>query len=197
MVSVNASGTGTANGNGDESAALSGYGIVIGGPVGQKISTSLNLTLSGALGNGSFANVQIVQTAPGGSVTDSGGLTNDGGISGNGILQGVTNSTANFTTSTLFVSAGDTVLVSLGLTLGAGCFKQGLSGSSVSCTSTADYLNTFGFSQTGPVFNLPAGWTANSADGSIVNNMYVAPEPSTLALVMLSLLGLAAARRSA
>jgi hypothetical protein len=27
------------------------------------------------------------------------------------------------------------------------------------------------------VFNLPAGWTANSLDGSIVNNMFVAPPP--------------------
>jgi len=71
-------------------------------------------------------------------------------------------------------------------------------GSLASCAASVDYeSNTpFGlsFSQRGPVFNLPAGWTANSLDGSIVNNMLV-PEPSTWVLIAIPLMGLAVTRR--
>jgi hypothetical protein len=53
----------------------------------------------------------------------------------------------------------------------------------------ADFLHTAGFSLTGPAFNLPAGYTANSNDGLIVDNQFVgseapaAPEPASWALL--------------
>ena len=66
------------------------------------------------------------------------------------------------------------------------------------CGTSTNYLSTLGLRTTGPVFNLPAGWTANAPDGSIVNNLFVAvPESSTWALVALSVLGIVAARRLA
>jgi hypothetical protein len=49
----------------------------------------------------------------------------------------------------------------------------------------SDFTHTLSFSQGGPLFNLPAGWTANSTDGAIVNNQFV-PEPAFLSLFALA-----------
>lgn len=64
--------------------------------------------------------------------------------------------------------------------------------------ASADFLHTLGFVPGMPVFNLPDGYTANSADGRIVNNLFVPtaiPEPHACAAVGLLLLGLVAHRR--
>ncbi|MBI3838904.1 MAG: PEP-CTERM sorting domain-containing protein [Planctomycetia bacterium] len=55
------------------------------------------------------------------------------------------------------------------------------------------FSHTFGFPTSGPVFNLPDGFTANSPEGQIANNNFV-PEPSTLALAAIGL-GLVACYR--
>jgi hypothetical protein len=47
----------------------------------------------------------------------------------------------------------------------------------------SDYSHTLTFPASGPVFNLPAGYTANSPDAHIVNNMFV-PEPGSLVLLV-------------
>jgi hypothetical protein len=49
-----------------------------------------------------------------------------------------------------------------------------------------DFGHTLSFAPSGPVFNLPPGWTANSVSGNIVDNRFVGfsavPEPSALIL---------------
>jgi hypothetical protein len=90
------------------------------------------------------------------------------------------------------VDAGDVVTVGLSLGSQSSCSTFLFSRASF-CSAIFD-VDAFSFTTTGPVFNLPAGWTANSADGRIVNNVLV-PEPSTGLLVLTGLLGLAARRK--
>lgn len=44
--------------------------------------------------------------------------------------------------------------------------------------TVVDYLDTFTLASGGPVFNLPAGFTANAPDLGIVDNAYQVPEPA-------------------
>jgi hypothetical protein len=57
-----------------------------------------------------------------------------------------------------------------------------------------DFMHTVTFPSSGPVFNLPTGWSVNSQSGSIVNNQFVGlnavPEPSSVALFGCGALGL-------
>jgi hypothetical protein len=57
-------------------------------------------------------------------------------------------------------------------------------------TGFASFGDTFGFPTSGPVANLPDGYTLNSLDGHIVNNRFVVPEavpePSSLVLVLVA-----------
>lgn len=75
--------------------------------------------------------------------------------------------------------------------LGVGLSLQGVTNADVS----ADFLNTLKFTRSGPVFDLPAGWTAQSVDLSIIDNRFCppgacvppVPEPSTLWLCLAGL----------
>jgi hypothetical protein len=89
-----------------------------------------------------------------------------------------------------------TLSVPIGCPLCEGVSKPGASGG-----TTMNAADTFYFPGDGPVFNLPAGYTANSASGLIVDNRWVSgaaavvPEPGTLSLLGLGLLGAGAMRR--
>ena len=69
---------------------------------------------------------------------------------------------------------------------------------SLGTSGTTDFGDPLSFAPSGPVFDLPAGWTANSISGNIVDNRFVGaavPEPGALTLLAsgaLSMLGLAA-----
>jgi hypothetical protein len=64
--------------------------------------------------------------------------------------------------------------------------------SPLEASAVADFRNTVSFPTDGPVFDLPAGYTANSVDGSIVDNRWVpvpaAPAGAQLTAAFLSLL---------
>lgn len=51
--------------------------------------------------------------------------------------------------------------------------------------ANTNFLNTVTFAPNGPVFNLPAGYTINSVDAGIVDNLYVIPEASSLVFTSL------------
>jgi hypothetical protein len=193
-------------------AELSGFEVVISGPTGGTTTTSLNLSVSGDIdlfgGVGGDINhgALTVTTILAGSLGTASGqgffiadiCCGGGGAptityASGGILQNLFNS-GDFATPTLSVVSGETVFLSLSLEAQSGC-RDSFGGP---CGNSTNYLNTLGLRATGPVFNLPAGWTANSPDGSIVNNQLVAvPEASTRALLAVTVLGTLLGRRRA
>ena len=59
--------------------------------------------------------------------------------------------------------------------------------------NAADFTHTFGFPASGPVFNLPDGFTVNSQEANIVDNQWLGvPEPSSLMLAACGFLGMVA-----
>jgi len=95
--------------------------------------------------------------------------------------------------------------VSMNLFVGASA-GAGWINCSVDCTAAqADIefgaLNTFGLPTSGPVFNLPEGFTVNSVDGQIVDNHFVGttmaatPEPAAIPILGGAIIGMFAARK--
>lgn len=57
-----------------------------------------------------------------------------------------------------------------------------------------DFSHTVTFATSGPVFNIPEGYSANSAEAGITNNTFV-PEPSTAALLVIGCVAALVVRR--
>jgi hypothetical protein len=186
-------------------ASFSGYDVVLSGPSGQSTLTSLNLAFHGiawippdvrnGLGTASL-NVGTSLTGANGSVTDGGAIigTQSTPPRGSGLLSGWESFSGipfPVGTSSLMVEAGDIVTIGLSVSGRATCSTV-IQPSSAFCPAASDVFS-FSFSRSGPVFDLPAGWTANSVDGTIVNNVFI-PEPSTALLVSAGLVGLAVCR---
>lgn len=55
-----------------------------------------------------------------------------------------------------------------------------------SLDANTNFFNTLTFAPIGPVFNLPSGYTINSAQAGIIDNTYVVPEPTSLLLTSLA-----------
>ena len=93
-------------------------------------------------------------------------------------------------TPSIMTFAGDPALqIWLGLETGAFALV-GFGAGSGRTHGFASFGDTFGFPTSGPVANLPEGYTLNSLDGHIVNNRLVVaeqvPEPSSLVLVLVA-----------
>jgi hypothetical protein len=95
------------------------------------------------------------------------------------------------TPATIFVDPSQPIEVLFRLTAGVG--HSAYNDSVISLDVLA--LDTLSFALSGPVLNLPPGFTANSEFGMIVDNVYVIPEPTTLTLATLGLLGMSYRRR--
>jgi hypothetical protein len=75
-------------------------------------------------------------------------------------------------------------------TLGISIFVGGQQSSSLGFGRlAADFEHTLRFANDRPVFDLPAGFTANSAALGIVDNQFVVPEPATALLIGLTVIG--------
>jgi hypothetical protein len=107
-----------------------------------------------------------------------------------GLLAGYDPAQVNLLSVTLpLVSGGPNTL---SLLLGTLSHASSI-GSGSNASSTVHFGNTLKFAVNGPVFDLPAGWTANSVQGNIVNNQFIppagVPEPGTLGLVLMGAAG--------
>jgi hypothetical protein len=185
----------------DGALVADGSGLSLAGQNPASWSSSADVTVS--------ANLQGTQgsAAGTGSLSATASDSKPFAITASGLLAGFTGTSGGFSTPTIHILNGGHVFVDLSLVASFSCHANGPFGGPpgtlhqgfAKCNATADYLDTafgFGFSHSGLVFNLPAGWTANSLDGNIVNNMFVpVPEPGTGLLVMAGVLGLAMARR--
>lgn len=116
-----------------------------------------------------------------------------------GLLEGWEGGT--ITTPSFDVTLGEPFAFEGSVTASAHAFIDLFRGGTVRgvAISNADFSNTFSFATSGPVFNVPDGFTVNSAQGNIVDNRFVGaqqtiiPEPSSLALLGVGAIGLAGA----
>lgn len=168
--------------------------FVVQGPNGF-VATSLNLNLGGSLAASSnnlpnystgIAHVGVQIYVNGQIITDSQELY----LSSSGVLQ-VTKtgmfqnwnpSPGTLTTPQFIVSANTpftlrVILDTYGSANGSSLSHSGTSGAS-------EFAHTLTFATSGNVFNLPTGYTANSADAGIQNNLFVVPELSTSTMLL-------------
>ena len=160
--------------------------------------SSVSVTVSGAVQDAATGN-------PFFEFSGSETLDSAGNFTQTGILSGFPNGgSGNITTPEGMVTVGrGPIAVQLALVatsfaeLGGQANLCGPDGCDVAQSGhvdgAIDFSDTLTFALSGPVFNVPSGYTVNSAEANIVDNQFVPapiPEPSTVALLVIGLVGL-------
>jgi hypothetical protein len=155
---------------------------------------SLNFHLSGdfqgtlPMLDGGFLVIEVAGQGGGATIgSQAGGSPNWQGF---GLLLNYTPTKTTYTTAPFSVPLNQRFVIGAELTVTASAVNN----LSVRETEAVmNYLNTFSFPVSGPVFNLPEGVSVNSAAGNIVNNEWLGtgsqavPEPSTATMALLAL----------
>jgi hypothetical protein len=183
--------------------------VIISGPAGGNISTKLRIHLGGTLAVGVSGHLDpdtiLSSAAVSGAIYVNGNFVASGGRSleasnssstvpiAYGRFAGVGDSGV-VTTNPFIVTVGVpfTVKLELSTQLGSRVYYrvEGAAGAS------SDYYSSMGFATDQSVFDLPAGYTANSVSGGIVNNGFTpVPEPGTAGLLLLAASGALLRRR--
>lgn len=178
-------------------------GVLLGGPSGGYVTTSYNLQLTGSLstdglvaGTAGFANsaalMRFESSLYGDNVPaiySNGAVSESFGQSTGGAATRTRENTGFFSTTgfdgdAIVTSTAGSLPVGVPLTFNVGLnvsafayVSMGPTGAgSLAASSGSSFERTLSFPKEGPVFNLPAGYTANSADGFIVDNRW-SPSP--------------------
>ena len=152
--------------------------IIISGP-GPTVVTSVSADLTGVITS---------ETTPGGDpVTTMGNTTARLQVLnlGQSAVEVVTAATVDTTLTTAVFSAPVNQAIAVRLTLRGGAGARATRAPDLSpgtASSSNDFGGTLNFAEGIPVFDLPAGYTANSVDGEIVDNVFVGKQPAVPAL---------------
>jgi hypothetical protein len=173
--------------------------LIISGPTGSgPITVSYNVHLDGSFivasntePSGlahSGASIQLVFFGRGNNLGGGniGLSSNNGSIeapSGSGDLTSFTGN--NVITSPTFSVPVNTP-ISIELELSAAALVTGWENEPWNLVANSDFGSTLTFVTDRPVFNLPAGYSADSNDANIHGNTYSVPEPSTFVLAVLA-----------
>lgn len=198
----------------DASAAFRLDDVIISGPAGGSIQTSLNMNLSGGLnvssfaqlafGNGAeaqaFASVSVFALVAGNPFSGTQSISSlwqvetqsgDGSTFEDGMLAGYTGGPAGLTTPLMMLPVGTPFVLQLGLSTSADTdSRNSIVGSRRQADASSLFDSTLSFPLFGPVFNLPDGYTANSLSGLIVDNRWLgladpSPVPEPSSLALL------------
>jgi len=189
--------------NGTDALAAFGFDdVIIPGPVGTTVSTSLNMHLDGGLtatafaqlafGFGAevnaYASVSVGAFAAGNFFSGTQAIarlwevdTGEGGGSTfeDGLLTGFTGN-GGITTPQMNVPVGAPFSLSLSLFTSAYTdSRNAIIGSGRQAAASSLFDSTLSFPLFGPVFNLPEGYTANSPSGLILDNRWLGPPGPT------------------
>lgn len=208
----------------DSSAGFRLDDVIIGGP-GTTVSTPFSMQLEGGLIASTFAqlgsgigaesnanaSVSVYVTINGNSFSGTQAISSlwqvdtqagDGSTFEDGLLTGFTGGGV-LTTPDMLLPVGTpfTVFLSLATSVSTSSANT-IAGSRRQADASSLFDSTLSFPLSGPVFNLPEGYTVNSVSGLIVDNRWLGlaepdpgpapvPEPSSFALILTGLLFLA------